>query len=330
MLIWLQFVVTAAVIFYAGSHLSRYADAIAEKTGLGRTLIGLALLSWVTSLPELMTGMASVMIYDLPEIAVGNVLGSCMFNLLILVLLDLASDEPVLSTVRRSQKLGATFNVALIGLVTAEVATRGLLPSILWFGPSSVIVVPVWFIGLDLVRRSASSGHLEFAGGIPHEKYPEESLRRVIAMFSLNALITVGAASYLPRLGEQIAEVTGLGQTFVGSIFVGISTSLPEVVVAVAALRIGAADLAVANIVGSNLFNVVILALEDFAYTSGALLEAVSGNHLISSGAALLMTVLVLLGLTPLGRLRVLRFSYTSWGILGSYILAMVLLLAFR
>lgn len=77
MLLWIQFLSFSAIILFAGTQLSRYGDILAEKTSLGRTWIGVILLAMVTSLPELITGMSSVVVFDVPNIAVGNVLGAC-------------------------------------------------------------------------------------------------------------------------------------------------------------------------------------------------------------------------------------------------------------
>ena len=148
MLIWLQFIGTAAIIFVSGKRLSTYADVIAEKTGLGRTVIGLALLAWITSLPELITGVASVLVHDLPEIAVGNVFGSCMFNLLIITLLDRLSPTPILSAVRGTQQVVAAFGLLMLSLVTATLLAGPDLYAPLWFSWSSVAVIPVWFVAL--------------------------------------------------------------------------------------------------------------------------------------------------------------------------------------
>ena len=88
MLIWPEFLICLAVIGYAGYYLSRYGDIIAEKTGMSSSWVGLILLSTATSLPELATGISSVAVANAPNIAVGDVLGSTVFNLAILVLLD--------------------------------------------------------------------------------------------------------------------------------------------------------------------------------------------------------------------------------------------------
>lgn len=88
MLLWIAFLVCTSVIVYAGSRLSKYGDIIAEKTGLGRTWIGVVLMASVTSLPELVTGISSVTYANVPDIAVGDILGSCVFNMLIISFLD--------------------------------------------------------------------------------------------------------------------------------------------------------------------------------------------------------------------------------------------------
>ena len=84
MILWLEFVICMAVIVYSGTKLSIYGDIIAEKTSLGRAWTGLVLMASVTSLPELVTGVSSVTYAGVPDIAVGDVLGSCVSNMLCL------------------------------------------------------------------------------------------------------------------------------------------------------------------------------------------------------------------------------------------------------
>jgi cation:H+ antiporter len=167
----------------------------------------------------------------------------------------------------------------------------------------------------------------EFVKDVAQEfHYREVSKWKAFAMYSYNALLTVGAASFLPHLGKEIAEITGLGQTFVGNILIALSTSLPEVVVSVAALKIGAVDLAFGNVLGSNLFNVNILALDDIFYTKGPLLWHVSGGHMVSGIAAVTMTSLIILGLTYRTNKKFLFLAWDSLGILAVYMLAVATL----
>ena len=136
-------------------------------------------------------------------------------NLLIITLLDRLSPIPILNAVRGAEKLVAAFGLLLLSLVTATLLAGADLPSPLWFSWSSVVVIPVWFLALELVRRSEENKRKRPGGTVDPLRYSETTLGHALRMFSLNAAFTVGAVMYLPRLGAQIAEMTGLGQTFV-------------------------------------------------------------------------------------------------------------------
>ena len=113
----------------------------------------------------------------------------------------------------------------------------------------------------------------------------------------MHALIVIGAAVFLPYFGEAIAGHTGLGNSFFGTLFLAAATSLPELVVSLAALRIGALDMAVGNLLGSNVFNMFILGIDDVFYRDGSLFKAISPSHLLSVFIAIIMTAVVGLGL---------------------------------
>ena len=89
-MVWLKFLLCVVIILFAGTKLARYGDAIAEKTGLGRIWIGLMLLAIITTMPELVTAVSSATFVEGngPDLALGTLLGSCIFNLLILVSLS--------------------------------------------------------------------------------------------------------------------------------------------------------------------------------------------------------------------------------------------------
>ena len=127
----------------------------------------------------------------------------------------------------------------------------------------------------------------------------------------LNAGVIIGAGVWLPYIGERISEITGWGDTFVGTLLVAASTSLPEIVTSFAALRLGAPDLAVANLFGSNLFNIAVLAVDDLAYFQGSLLSHVSYTHLMSVFTALMMTGVCIAGV--LFRTSKKDFGFLSW-----------------
>jgi Ca2+/Na+ antiporter len=117
-LLWVELLICAAAILLAGIQLSKYGDQIAELTGLGRSWIGLILLASVTSLPELISGISAVTLNDLPDVAVGGVVGSCLFNLVILAMLDVAAGSTPLShRIQNNHIISAGFGIILLCLV---------------------------------------------------------------------------------------------------------------------------------------------------------------------------------------------------------------------
>lgn len=332
MLLWLSFFACTAVIVFAGTNLSRYADIIAEQTGLGRTFIGVVLMASVTSLPELITGITSVTVYDLPNIAAGDVLGSCMFNILILALLDAMSGVTPLSTrAHQGQILSGAFGILLMGLAGLGIAAKDGFPAIGWIGSYSVMLLLVYLLAMRIVFLYEKSRIAQMAHELTAVLHPEGTARRnAYIMYGLNAILVAGAATWLPSIGERLAAATGLGGTFVGSVLIALSTSLPEVVVSVAGIRTGAVDLVIGNLFGSNLFNIGVLAIDDILYTRGPLLSYITGNHVVTVCSAMTMTAIAVIGLIYRSGRKVMLFAWDSAGILLVYSLALLLLLETR
>jgi cation:H+ antiporter len=95
----------------------------------------------------------------------------------------------------------------------------------------------------------------------------------------------------------------------VGSLFLAFTTTLPEITVSFTAMRIGAIDMAVANLIGSNLFNLTIIPVIDLIYGKGPVLAGVSEGHLFTAGAVVIMSLIFMAGL----RFRTRRFWRLSW-----------------
>jgi cation:H+ antiporter len=322
----LQFAAITTVIVFAGFNLSKYGDVIAEKTGMGRTWVGIILMASVTSLPELITGVSSVAIFDLPNIAIGDVLGSCMFNLLIIALLDMLSGPtPITAKAHQGQVLAAGFGILLLGIAAIGVIAGPRLPAIGWVGLYSLAFLLVYLLAMRMVflfeKRRIAQLIRETAEAA---KYDKITLRQALLYYAGNALLVIAAATYLPHLADQIAVATGLGRTFVGTIFVALSTSLPEVVVSIAAVRMDATDLVFGNLLGSNLFNLAILALDDVLYVKGPILANASPAHLVTANAAMAMTAIAVIGLTYRVSKKRLLFAWDSWALLAVYLFAVI------
>ncbi|MGD9589556.1 MAG: sodium:calcium antiporter [Pyrinomonadaceae bacterium] len=332
-MIWLQFIFCTAVILVAGARLSRYGDVIAEKTGMSRTWIGVVMMASVTSLPELITGVSSVALFDLPNIAAGDVLGSCMFNILILALLDLKPrSAPISSKAHQGHVLTAGYGILMLGLVTIGIVAGNRIPVVGWIGIYSLFFVFIYLGAMRMVFFYEKRRHnvVPDDATVKELLYPNVSRRRAFLMYAFFAVVIIATATWLPHIGEKIAASTGLGTTFVGSLFIALSTSLPELVIAYSALRIGAADMAVGNLFGSNLFNIGILALDDLFYTKGALLSNITQTHVITANAAMAMTAVMIIGLTYQTKRKFLYLAWDSFAVIWIYISAIWLLFALQ
>jgi cation:H+ antiporter len=324
MLIWLEFLFCLAVIGYAGYFLSRYGDIIAEKTGMSASWIGLILLSTATSLPELATGISSVSFADAPNIAVGDVLGSTVFNLAILVMLDaLYKRETLYSRAAQGHILSASLGSILIAFAGFSLLLdkAGMSLEFYHVGYYSPFIVLVYLVAMRAVhsyeRRTLAEYTEESA-----ERYPEVTLRSAVKGYALAAGAVVVAGTWLPFIANDLAEMLGWGQSFVGTLLVAGVTSAPEAAVTISALRIGALDMAIANLLGSNLFDIIILAIDDFFYTKGPLLANVDVSHALTAFTAVMMSSLVAVGLTFRPQHRaVLGLTWVSLGLFMLYVL---------
>ena len=330
--LWLQFVFVTAVIVFAGYYLSTYGDVIAEKTGMGRTWIGIILMASVTSLPELITGVSSVVVFDLPNIAIGNILGACMFNMLVIALLDaLSGPTPISAKAHQGQVLAAGFGVLLLGIAGIAISAGDRLPPLGWVGAYSVAFICIYLIAMRMIflfekKRIAELVHER----VEAARYEKVTLKKALIFYGLNALLVIGAATYLPHLADEIAVATGLGRTFVGTIFVAMVTTLPELVVSIAAVKIGATDLMFGNLLGSNLFNMAILGLDDLLYVKEPILAHASPAHLVAAGAAIAMTAIAVIALTYRVSKKRLWFAWDSWAMLAVYIFAVSIVYKMR
>ena len=296
-MVWVEFSVCVATVIYFGTRLTRSADALAEKSNLGRNWVGFILLATVTSLPELATGVSAAAISKLPDIALGEALGSCTFNLLILALLDLAyRKKPLLTGSVESHTSSGVFGILLLLTAGAFLLLRGIISELgpLWFGAYSPIILVLYFLA---VRQSYTEEGRRALTSPPRseEKYALISKRRIHADLCISSAVIIACGIWLPDIGDRISEQTGLGHTFVGALLIAWTTSMPELVVSLEAIRIRAIDLSIANLLGSNLFNLAVVAIEDLSFVDGSILSAGSTANLIPIASSIIMTGAVLL-----------------------------------
>ena len=327
--IWLNFIVCALVILYAGSRLSQYGDIIAEKTGMGRAWIGVVLLASITSLPELANNISSIVYVNSPDLALGDLFGSCLFNILILAFLDLIyGPGPILRGADQGHILSAGLSMILLGTAAIGIAvsSRLVMPSIFNVGAFSLLIAAIYLIGQRMIFRFEKRKQAEFLKErtLKYEKVP---FRDALLRFTLFALVVVAAGWWLAEIGAQISAATAWSKTFVGSIFLAAATSLPEIVVSAFALRLGAIDMAVGNLFGSNVFNIFIIFIDDLFYRPGAILASVSQNHIYTALFAIVLTCIAVVGLIFRSEKKVFRgLSWDSIAIILVYLMSVYIL----
>jgi len=247
-----------------------------------------------------------------------------VFNLFLLTLLDiLQREESVFSRASRGHILSAGFGVLLLGFIGFNLLLGLRAPPVAigHVGAYSVVIVLVYAVAMRTVFRYEAAQREAYTEERA-ERYGDVTLRQALWRYGAAAVFVVGAGIWLPFIGQQLAAAMGWHLTFVGTLFIAFATSLPEMVVTVAALRIGALDLAVSNLLGSNLFNILIVAVDDILFLRGPILAHVSQLHGLSVFSAIMMTGVVVVGLIYRPRERLLRFvSWAGLVLLSIYLL---------
>jgi cation:H+ antiporter len=317
----LVFVASGFVVVFAGVALARHADTIAEATGIGRLWIGSVLLAGATSLPELTTDVFAVR-FDAADLAVGDLFGSSMANMAILAIIGLMPPRGrVLREAALDHGLAASLAISLNAMAAALVLLRP--EASLWgVGPGSVVLFVGYVAGTRSVYRHAARDRIAAAA-------PARASRAVLRGagigFGVAAAAVLAAAPAFAWSAKGIAEVSGLGNTFVGTWLVGLATSLPELVASIAAVRMGAFDLAVGNLFGSNALNMAIFFALDLAQP-GSLFAALDPNHALSALSAVVLMGLGLAAIVYRAQRRFAMLEPDGFLILAAYVVSIWLL----
>ena len=331
--LWSQLLIAAAIILFASNYLAKSADIIAIKTGLGRSFIGVVMLATATSLPELGLGISSITLVNAPDLAVGDAFGSNIFNLLIIGILDLFwRNGPILNSVGRSPAMVAALGILIISITLLAAFIHTHTGSALsdWFiSPLTFAMFVAFAVSMYVIYLNGNgNGNGASHAPEPQEDYAASSLSRSFSIYAAAAAVIALSAIWLAASGEGIAHAMGWQASFVGTQFLALSTSLPELAASFAALRINAPALAISNVLGSNLFNMgFILMVDDFAVGGKPLWAAVSDIHEMTATFAILMSAIIIIGILSRGRPRLPHkfITYESILLIGTYLVTSIL-----
>jgi len=329
-IVWLKFIACILIILFAGRNVAKYGDIIADKTGLGGLWIGVVMVAIATSLPELFTGITAVTFLNAPDLAIGDLFGANTFNLLNLALLDIAHrQEPLLTRASSRHALTAGFSIVMVVFPAICLLISTLVSSLAigWIGIyTPIIFIMYLFIIMTIFKfeRQELDQPLSEMDIAPDDE--GITLKKAYIYYGISAVFIIGAGTWLAFVGKELAEITGWEQSFVGSLFIAFTTTLPEITVSFSALRLGAIDLCVANMLGSNIFNMMIIGIDDLFFTEGPILASVSPSHVFTAMIVALMSGIFIAGLisrpqrkTPIG-LSWYSIVFILVFLLGAYI----------
>lgn len=293
-LIFGLFITAAIAAYFVASRLAMYGDAVSEKTKTTSAFMGI-LIGAAISLPELTASVTAIAI-DSPDIAIGNLLGSNLFNLLALAILDIMF--------RRHQVMGQTdigsklyiYLVILMTLVVISGLTFTLPTHIFHIGYNSVILIVLYFGGVKLINNHTEKKVKR--RNRKNEKYNDYSYKKVIVRFSLCAVAIMIVGSLLTTTADRIADITGLGSSFVGSFLVGATTSLPDAISVLTALKLRNYSMGVSSLLGSNAFNIMLLSFTDAIYFQNNLFAHASPSNIVTSVSSIVVILIILYSIT--------------------------------
>lgn len=319
------------VIAVAGVRIVGLGDRLADRTGLGEAVVGAVLLGGTTSLAGSVLSIVATVDGN-TGIAISNCLGGIAGQTAFLGIADLTYRRANLEHAAASQA-NLSQGVLLVALLTLPLMAYALPDWTLWHvSPATLVLLGGYVFGLQLVRDAHTAPMWlpqqteETREDVPVPENREASLPGLLGRFTLYAAALAGAGYLLSQSAPALMRQSGLSDTLVGGVFTALTTSLPEFIVVIAAVRQGALTLAIGNIIGGNCFDVLFLAFSDVAYTGGSLYTLLSESHLYLIALNILMTGILLLGLLRRVKRGIAGIGFESVLVLLLYIGSFALL----
>jgi len=336
--LWAQFGGAALLVVVAGVTLTKAADRLSDRFHLGKAFTGFLLLGWATSLPELVLSVGSA-VRNLPGLAAGNIFGSCAFNLAIIALYDLVQGRgSLLAVAGRGLKLTGVLSAAMItlgacGLLFNPGALGGSV------SPITLAIIALYALSITVLYLNDRRGRMQLEAtetqpspqappsdrtAETRSQSPPPSGRRLALSIVSAVVVIMIAGLWLTRLGEQLADQYSLSQSFVGAVFLAVTSSLPELVTGIAAIRMKLYGMAIGSIFGSNIFNIAILGIADLANTKGSLFALVKESNqtpalLVAAAVGIAMTIAAIFGLKMRSNRSVLGLGWDVIAMLAIY-----------
>lgn len=318
------FLVAAALVWWAGSHLSAYADQLSARTGIGQAFAGMILLGSVTALPELATATSAAAI-GAGDLALNNMFGSIAFNLLLLAIADAVLGRDALTSVlgQPATLLQGVLAMLLLAAAAAAITAgdRSLLGAGIWSTLLFLLCMFALWISSGYERRTTwIVANPQKRPEAPEDDRPTKApLSPLVARMVGVAIVILFGGVVLSQTGDSIAGRAGIDTSLVGLVLVALATSLPELSVIITAMQRRHYELAVGDIFGANLFNIAMIYIVDLVYDGAPLLDQAGTFEALAALLALVLTGTFLTGLLERRDQTIFRMGYDSLAVLFIY-----------
>jgi len=320
-LLFTEFVICAGLIFIFSHLIARDGQRLASIMNWEEGLVGVLFLAAATSLPEIFVGISSVTVNKI-NLGVGDAIGSLIINMMLIGILDYFQGRGrILLHARKENILTASGTIILLlvlGIFTFLRQNHLIGLYFFGIGIESIFIIALYLWGMRIIFRKSAS--------VSEKSVDQSSSLLIWIRFILLFAGIVLLGIWLVNIGGRIAESTSLNQSFIGALILSFATSLPELAVSMAAIRLGSIDMAIANILGSNFFDVCIPSFMDVVYREGPLLGSISPINIFMILLAITMTVVVIAGLLVRSKDTRMKLSWDTglllfFGVAGYYII---------
>ncbi|WP_252238441.1 cation transporter [Clostridium sp. VAP51] len=268
-MIYLSYAIVTSIVVFLSIKAAKYVDLLDKTTNLSGAFIGGILLSTVTSLPELLTSISATVLLDNPGLSLGNILGSNLFNLAILSALILFGINSFKKSKISKSHFMITIFLCLIYIVIVLNMLNILNFEVLTISFTSILILILYSFGLREMANDNSDDKEKEATEVAASI--DLTLKQIIIRFIFTSIGLVVFSVLITYITDIISTRLNLGTGFAGALFLGIATSLPEVTSCISLAKIGNFNIAVGNILGSNIFNFLVLFIADVIYMKGNL-----------------------------------------------------------
>lgn len=331
-LVLLLFALAGAVVWTAGVRLTRYLDAVANRSNLNHAFVGMLLLGGITSLPEV-ANVITASAGGNPPLAINNLLGSAAINVLLLAIADafVGRDAATGVVAQPSTMMMATLCILVLILIAGAIVVGDVPLGGVGVASGGIFVASIAFFWLASTYDSRAQWRLADAEEEGAKQADEDSFtglsdRALWTRVSIAGVLIFAAGYTLSETGDAIAEQTGIGSGMVGFALIGLATSLPELSTILTALKLRRHEMAFGQVLGTNFINLSLILLADIVFAGPPVIDVLGAFEIVSAllGAVLIGAFLV--GLLEHRDKTIFKMGYDSAAVMLMFAIGLGLL----